>query len=64
MLTQAPAPDPKCKLIISSFLTIPHFLDCFICTRNTMSIVLTLQMMGGWDRCVWGGRGGQVVDLY
>ena len=50
-------PDPKCKLIISSFLTLPHLLDCLICVRNAMPIVLLLQMMGGWDR--WG-----VVDLY
>ena len=53
MLTQGPAPDPKCKLIISSFLTLPHLLDCLICTRNAMPIVLLLQMMGdgiggGW----------------
>ena len=57
MLTQGPAPDPKCKFIISSFLTLPHLLDCLICTRNTMPFVLLLQMMGGWDR--WG-----LVDLY
>ena len=57
MLTQEPASDPKCKLFISSFLTLPHLLDCLIYTRNTMSIVLLLQMMGGWDR--WG-----VVNLY
>ena len=37
-----PAPDPKCKLNISSFLTFPHSLDCLICTRNSMSIVLLL----------------------
>ena len=42
-----PTPDPKCKLIISSFLTLPHLLDCLICTMGTMSIVLLLQMMGG-----------------
>ena len=48
-----PAPDPKCKLIISSFLTLPHLLDCLICTRNAMPIVLLLQMMGGWDRWGW-----------
>ena len=30
MLTQGPAPDPKCKLIISSFLTLPYLLDCLI----------------------------------
>ena len=55
MLTQGPAPDPKCKLIISSFLTLPYLLDCLICTRNAMPIVLLLQMLGGWDR--WGGGG-------
>ena len=42
MLTQGPAPDPKCKLNISSFLTLPHLLDCLICTRNSVSIVLLL----------------------
>ena len=57
MLTEGPTPDPKSKLIISSFLTLPHLLDCLICTRNTMSIILLLQMMGQLDR--WG-----VLDLY
>ena len=57
MLTQGPTPDAKCKLNISSFLTLPHLLDCLICTRNSMSIVLLLQVMGKWDR--WG-----MVDLY
>ena len=57
MLTQGPAPDPKCKLNISSFLTLPHLLDCLICTKNVMSIVLLLQMMRQWDR--WG-----LADLY
>ena len=47
MLTQGPAPDPKCKLNISSLLTLPHLSDCHICTRNSMSIVLLLQMVGG-----------------
>ena len=56
MLTQGPALDPKCKLIISSFLTLPHLLDCLICTRNVMSIVLLLQIMEVWDRSR--GRGG------
>ena len=46
MLTQGPTPDPKCKLIISPFLSLPHLLDCLICTRNAMSIVLLLQLMG------------------
>ena len=57
MLTQGPTPDPKCKLNISSFFTLPHLLDCLISTRNAMSIVLLLQIMKGEDR--WG-----VVDLY
>ena len=30
----------KCKLIISSFLTLPHLLDCFIFTKNAMSIIM------------------------
>ena len=47
MLTQGPAPDPECKLVISSFLTLPYLLDCLICTGNAMSIVLLLQMMEG-----------------
>ena len=50
MLTQEPAPDPKCKLIILSFLTLRHLLDCLICTRNAIPTILLLQMMGEWDR--------------
>ena len=42
MLTQGPAPDPKCKLNFSSFLTLPHLLVCLICIRNSVSIVLLL----------------------
>ena len=53
MLTQGPAPDPKCRLNISSFLTLPHLLDCLICTGNSMSIVFLLQMVEGWDRWGW-----------
>ena len=34
-----------CKLVISWFFTVPHLIDCLICTRNPMSIVLLLQMM-------------------
>ena len=55
MLTQGPAPDPKCKLNISSFLTLPHLLDCLICTRNSVSIVLLLRMRVGGG----GGEGGR-----
>ena len=42
MLIQGPVLDPKCKLNISSFLTLPHLLDCLICTRNSVSVVLLL----------------------
>ena len=42
ILTQGPAPDPKCKLNISSFITLPHLLDSLISTMNSMSIVLLL----------------------
>ena len=50
MLTQGPAPDPKCKMIISSFLRPPHLLNCLACTKNAISIVLLLNIMGGWDK--------------
>ena len=70
MLTQGPAADPKCKLIISSFLTLPHLLDCPTCNRNAMSIVLLLKMMGdgiggGWLIYirVWVGRQGVGIML-
>ena len=56
MLIQGPAPDPKCKANISSFLTLPHLSYCLICTRNSVSTVFLLEMVGGWDR--WG-----LVDL-
>ena len=52
MLTQGPIPDPKFKLNISSFLTLPPLSDCLIYTKNSMSILLLLQKMGGWVR--WG----------
>ena len=34
MLTQGPTSDPKCKLNISSFVTLPYLLDCLISARN------------------------------
>ena len=52
MLTQGPATDSKCKLNISSLLTLPHLSDPLICTMNPMSVVLLLQMMEEWDRWV------------
>ena len=49
MLTQGSATDPKCKLIISSFLALLHLLDCLICTRNAICcIVLTIDRGMGW----------------
>ena len=47
MLTKGPTLDPKCKLNISSFVTLPHLLDCLIYTRNFVSIALLLGMLGG-----------------
>ena len=47
--TQGPAPDPKCKLIISSFLTLPHVLHCLNFTRKAMFIVFSLQIRGGME---------------
>ena len=46
LLSEGLAQAPKCKLNISSFLTLPHLLDCRICTRNSVSIVFLLLMMG------------------
>ena len=68
LLTQGPAPDRKCKLIISPFLTLPHLLDCLICTRKTMLIVLLLQIMGdeisaGWLIHIRVWLGGQGVGI-
>ena len=60
LILSGPAPDLQLKLNISSFLALPHVLECLICTSNSVSIVLLLWMMeggGGWDR--WG-----VVDLH
>ena len=50
ILTQACAPDLKCNLNISSFVTLLHFSESLIYTRSSLSIVLLLQMVGGWDR--------------
>ena len=47
MLIQGPTPNPKCKLNISSFLTHSHSLDCLLCAKDIMVIVLLLHMMGG-----------------
>ena len=49
MLTQGLAPNPKCELNITSFLTLPHPLHCPICTKDIIITVLSLQVMGGWE---------------
>ena len=53
MMTQGSAPDPKCKLNILSFLSLPHLSDCLIYSRNSMSIVLLLQMIGDGIGAGW-----------
>ena len=63
MLTQGPASDLKCQLIILLFLTLSNLLDCLIFTSNTISVVfLLLQLMRYWVG--GGGGGGGVKDLY
>ena len=44
------APCPKCKLIFSTFFTLPHLSDCHICTRNATSRVVRWMdgIGGGW----------------
>ena len=65
---KGPNQIPSVKLNISSFFTLSQLLDCLICTRNSVSIVLLLWMIGGWHRLggvvdsyqgVGGGRGGE-----
>ena len=67
ILTQEPAPDPKCKLNVTSFFTFPHPLDCLICAKDIMIIVL-LKMMGGMGRLgvvyLCGGLGGGIGSRY
>ena len=62
------APDPKCKLNISSFLTLPHPLDCLICANDIM-IIVSLHMMGdgkvgGWFNYVKVWVGGVTRGWY
>ena len=51
MLTQRPAPYPKCELNIISFLTLLHPLHCPICFKNIIVTLLLLQVIGGWEGC-------------
>ena len=60
MLTQGPAPDHKYKLNISLFLTLPHLLVCFICTRNSVHCIVNVHDGGLGQE----GGGGGVVDSY
>ena len=53
MLTQGPAPDPKCGLNITSFFTLPHPLDCPISAKDIMVTVFLLQVMGEWEGWGW-----------
>ena len=70
MLTKAPAPDPRCRLNISSFLTLPHLLNSLICTRNSVSIVSLLGMIGDGIGGAWlihirvwvGGQGVGIIS--
>ena len=45
ILTEGPAPDPKCELNITSLLTLSHSLHCLICAEDVMVIAL-FQVMG------------------
>ena len=56
----------KCN--VSSFLTLSHSLDCLICAKDIMIIVLLLEMMGGWEgfavfRVCYGLGGGAVGGI-
>ena len=70
MLIQRPTPDPKCRLNISSFVTLLYFLRSLICTRNFVSIVLLLGMMGDGIGGAWlihlrerlGGQGVGIIS--
>ena len=53
-------PDTKCKFITSPFLTLPYLLDCLICTRNAMPIVLLLKLM---EHSPGAGGGGGLIFI-
>ena len=67
MLTERPAPDPKCELNITSLLTLSHPLHCLICAEDVMVIVLFQVMgdgkVGGWFIYVRVWVGGQGVGI-
>ena len=70
MLIQGPAQDPKCRFNIPSLLALPHLLDCLISTRNSVSIVMLLAMMGDGIGGTWlihmrvrvGGQGVRIIS--
>ena len=53
MLTQGPAPGPKCELNVTLFLTLTHPLHCLICAKNIKVTGLLLQVKGGWKGWRW-----------
>ena len=72
MLTQGPAPDPKCELNIT-FLTLPHPLHCPICAKDIMVTVLLFQVIGGMGMLGggsfmsgfgWRGQGVGIIFFY
>ena len=66
MLMKGPAPNPKCKLNISSFITLPHLWDCFILPGILYWLYCYYKWwrdaIGGWwlinNRVFWGGDRG------
>ena len=62
MLTQGPAPDPKCELNMTPFLTLSHPLHCPICAKDIMITSSDGEMgrFGGGSFILgfgWGNRG-------
>ena len=54
MLTQGSAPDPKCELNITSFLTLPHPLYFHIFAKGIMVNVFLFQVIGEGGRQMLG----------
>ena len=45
MLSHNPSPNFKCKFNILLFLTLPHRVDCLICAKDIMNIVLLIMII-------------------
>ena len=59
ILAQPSTPDPKCKLDISSLLTLPHLLDLSHLYQECYEHCIFIMNDGvGVCVCVWGGGGG------